>query len=107
MKSFTFALTILCLIGNTNAFSPIAGMKQEVAFSKSALHYTVIQPPDDDNCEIDNSSCEDSVFAQKRKEKAEEKERLRQEMLKRGMKLTDIDRMETVDQVSFFFWLRP
>jgi hypothetical protein len=63
--------------------------------------FLILQPPDDDNCEIDNSNCEESVFAQKRQEKAEERERLRQEMLKKGMKLTDIDRVETVDQVSF------
>ena len=58
-------------------------------------------PPDEDNCEIDNSNCEESVFAQKRAEKAAEKERLRDQYVANGLKLTDIDRMETVDQVRF------
>lgn len=102
MMAFSrISLIILSLIGSTMTFSPSATMKHQHTLSKSALQYTIVEPPDDDNCEIDNSNCEESVFAQKRKEKAEEKERLRNQMLKSGLKLTEIDRMETVDQVGF------
>lgn len=56
------------------------------------------EPPTDDNCEIDGSDCEESVFARKRREKADARAATVERYQSQGMNLREIDLMESVDQ---------
>lgn len=95
LKLYASVLVALFGLHATSAFT--TSVPNRVA---TALHFNVIMPPDDDNCEIDNSNCEESVFARKRAEKKEENEKLRESYIRGGMTVRDIDLVETVDQFS-------
>lgn len=62
------------------------------------LQYNIISPPDDDNCELDNSNCEESYFARKRQERNEKEAQLREAYVANGLDLSVIDMAESVDQ---------
>mmetsp|Transcript_34804 Transcript_34804/g.41607 ORF Transcript_34804/g.41607 Transcript_34804/m.41607 type:complete len:133 (-) Transcript_34804:292-690(-) len=62
------------------------------------LFYNIITPPDDENCEVDSSNCEESVFDRKRREKKEEDVGRRELYAKEGLDLTAIDQMASPDQ---------
>ena len=99
MKSTSiYSLISLLFVGN-EAFSPTI-TNQRTCVS-SSLGVTIIKPPDDDNCELEGSDCEESVFARKKREKKESEQNLRDVFVQNGLNLRDIDRQESVDQVSY------
>ena len=67
--------------------------------SKTALRSVVFEPPPEDNCELDGTNCEESIFDRKRREKAEADDAIKERyMNERGIELSDIDLMESMDQ---------
>eukprot|EP00588_Corethron_pennatum_P018219 CAMPEP_0194303836 /NCGR_PEP_ID=MMETSP0171-20130528/1647_1 /TAXON_ID=218684 /ORGANISM="Corethron pennatum, Strain L29A3" /LENGTH=99 /DNA_ID=CAMNT_0039054879 /DNA_START=179 /DNA_END=478 /DNA_ORIENTATION=- len=64
------------------------------------LFYNVITPPDDEDCEIDGSDCEESVFDRKKREKKQEDVDRRKLYAKEGLDLTEIDQMVSPDQFT-------
>mmetsp|Transcript_15896 Transcript_15896/g.23247 ORF Transcript_15896/g.23247 Transcript_15896/m.23247 type:complete len:120 (-) Transcript_15896:155-514(-) len=86
----------LFLVSGTAAFSP--AIHQKTFVSTTNLGAVIFAPPDDDNCELEGSDCEESVFARKKREKGESETKLREAYVANGLKLSDIDRVETVDQ---------
>ena len=69
------------------------------------LHYNIITPPDDDNCEVDNSNCEESVFDRKKREKLEKDQERRALYAKEGLDLDEIEKGNTsqlseIDQMA-------
>ena len=64
------------------------------------LRFDIIAPPDEDNCELDGSDCEESVFARKKRERQAGETKLREKYTEAGLKLSDIDRMETPDMYN-------
>lgn len=107
MKSVILYLIAASAIGGATAFSPIGTQQQNRFVYKSVLRYNIITPPDDDNCEIDNSNCEESVFARKKREKNDENEKMRKIYAENGLNLRDIDLQESIDQVSSRWQLTP
>jgi hypothetical protein len=64
----------------------------------STSRYAItFEPPADDNCEIDGD-CEESIWARKKKEKAEANAATMEKYQQRGIQLTEVDLMESVDQ---------
>eukprot|EP00592_Proboscia_alata_P011237 CAMPEP_0194367480 /NCGR_PEP_ID=MMETSP0174-20130528/15572_1 /TAXON_ID=216777 /ORGANISM="Proboscia alata, Strain PI-D3" /LENGTH=103 /DNA_ID=CAMNT_0039143261 /DNA_START=187 /DNA_END=498 /DNA_ORIENTATION=- len=65
------------------------------------LFFNIIAPPDDENCELESSNCEESVFDRKKREK-KEKDAGRQELyaedVKAGLDLSSIDQIGSADQ---------
>ena len=55
-------------------------------------------PPDDEDCAIDSSNCEESVFESKRREKKESDVELRELYAKEGLSLSAIDQATSHDQ---------
>ena len=64
----------------------------------TALRSIIIEPPPGDDCNVDGSDCEESIFDRKRREKAEAENATRERYQKRGIELTDVDLMESPDQ---------
>jgi hypothetical protein len=65
------------------------------------LHYTIVSPPDNDNCELgddNDSNCEESYFARKRQEKKDKDLELRNTYIANGLDVDSIDLAESVDQ---------
>lgn len=89
-----FVLLFLAVIGlsvnNTIAFCP--SVRPDIA---TALRSLIIEPPADDDCQIDAANCEESIFDRKRREKAEAENALKQ---KYGVELSDVDFMDSPDQ---------
>ena len=112
---------LLCLVGalivglfarTSTAFSPISAHRNHGYLplptmdatinnsrSKTALRSVVFEPPPEDNCELDGTNCEESIFDRKRREKAEADDAIKERyMNERGIELSDIDLMESMDQ---------
>ena len=75
------------------------------ARTTSQLYYNIITPPDDDNCDVDGSDCEESVFDRKKREQREKDQGRRELYAKKGLDLDEmtktlsaIDQMATPDQ---------
>jgi len=80
-------------------------MSQAVAFmsvthprTTTFLRAMTFEPPADDDCTLDGSDCEESIFDRKRREKKESDVELRELYAKEGLDLTAIDRMASPDQ---------
>lgn len=103
MKNFAFLL--LCFgLPTAIAFSSRATchLNQPVArqVERTSLKYGIVEPPPDDDCEVDGD-CEESVFDRKKREKKEADGIFRQKYATdHGLQLTEVDMMETIDQYS-------
>ena len=93
-QSLTYITLLAFTIATALAFAP----QPSIPTTSTVLNFNIVMPPDEDNCELDNSNCEESVFARKRREKQEENEKLHESYKRGGMTLRDIDVAETVDQ---------
>ena len=93
-QSLTYITLLAFTIATTLAFAP----QPSIPTTSTVLNFNIVMPPDEDNWELDNSNCEESVFARKRREKQEENEKLHESYKRGGMTLRDIDVVETVDQ---------
>ena len=73
MKPLKFVLQFLAVIGlsvnKSIAFCP--SVRPDI--TTTALRSIIIEPPADDDCQIDAANCEESIFDRKRREKAEAK----------------------------------
>ena len=58
----------------------------------------IFEPPVEDNCELDGSDCEESVFEQKRRERLEANNALVDRARMQGIELNEVDFQESVDQ---------
>jgi hypothetical protein len=94
-----FVLQFLAVIG--------LSVNKSIAFCPSvrppdittALRSIIIEPPADDDCQIDAATCEESIFERKRREKAETKNVLQQKYRnEHGVELNDVDFMDSPDQ---------
>ncbi|KAL7523643.1 hypothetical protein ACHAXR_000264 [Thalassiosira sp. AJA248-18] len=93
----------LLLSSSTMAFSPTIPSPTTHSLTTTTTPTTlfsiVFEPPPDDNCEVDGSDCEESIFDRKRREKGEAddaiKARYRNEY---GVELSDVDMQESIDQ---------
>mmetsp|Transcript_11867 Transcript_11867/g.13195 ORF Transcript_11867/g.13195 Transcript_11867/m.13195 type:complete len:127 (+) Transcript_11867:195-575(+) len=104
MQSFlTATVLLLSLFGqqvsafSSNPHQPMMTTKT-TSTRTTQLFYNIIAPPDDENCEIDSSNCEESVFDIKRRERKQEDAERRELYAKAGIDLTSIDRMTSHDQ---------
>eukprot|EP00571_Detonula_confervacea_P015176 CAMPEP_0172297248 /NCGR_PEP_ID=MMETSP1058-20130122/344_1 /TAXON_ID=83371 /ORGANISM="Detonula confervacea, Strain CCMP 353" /LENGTH=132 /DNA_ID=CAMNT_0013006377 /DNA_START=69 /DNA_END=467 /DNA_ORIENTATION=+ len=91
---------LLASSSSTEAFSPIiAAAHTTRCSSNTALSSITFEPPPEENCELDSSDCEESIFDRKKRERGEAdqsiKDRYRTE---HGIELNDADLVETVDQ---------
>ena len=96
------AAVVLTITGTNNnvvAFSPNP-IPSTTSRPSTRLRFDIIAPPDEDNCELDGSDCEESVFARKKRERQEGETKLREKYTEAGLKLSDIDRMETPDMYN-------
>ena len=98
---------LLCTVGiilgllspSSLAFSPNINIHKTFAKnSPTSLNSIVFEPPPEDNCELDGSNCEESVFEQKRREKAEAREALNERARLQGIQLSEVDFQSSVDQ---------
>lgn len=96
-------LSSLCISTPTpgvSAFSPAVPINSSPKASQTHLKYTVVGPPPDEDCDIDGSDCEESIFDRKRREKAEAETAIREKYVEGGLDLNEIDMMETPDMYS-------
>ena len=98
LHQLKFVLQSLAVIGlsvnNTIAFSP--SVRPDIT---TALRSRIIEPPADDDCQIDSANCEESIFDRKRREKAEAENALKQRYRNEyGVELNDIDLIDSPDQ---------
>lgn len=98
LHQLKFVLHFLAVIGlsvnNTIAFCP--SVRPDIA---TALRSIIIEPPADDDCQIDAANCEESIFDRKRREKAEAENALKQRYRnEHGVELSDVDFMDSPDQ---------
>ena len=91
------AMPVACFLPTSS--SPSVVFQQIIHDVKtSTSHYAItFEPPVDDNCEIDGD-CEESIFDRKRREKAEANAATMEKYQQRGIQLTEVDLMQTVDQ---------
>ena len=81
------------------AFSPIAATHPiTVATTTTSLRSIMYEPPAEENCELDSSDCEESIFDRKKREKAEANDAIKERYHARGIELNDVDLQESVDQ---------
>ena len=96
------------MAANSIAFSPSPGASSSSHVvgllpsggtgTGTALRSIIIEPPPEEDCGVDGSDCEESIFDRKRREKAEAENATRERYQKRGIELTDVDLMESPDQ---------
>eukprot|EP01083_Nonionella_stella_P208202 755749_1 len=95
------------LIPSSIAFSPVINHISHQATtsttfinkSTTSLNMSIIfEPPVEDNCELDSSNCEESVFQEKRRERLEANNALVDRARMQGIELNEIDFQESVDQ---------
>jgi hypothetical protein len=98
---------VMLMHSNIRPMTPItATTKTMTTITTTMLHYTIVSPPDNDNCELgdnNDSNCEESFFARKRQEKKDKDLELRNtyNIAKNGLDVVDsmmIDLAESVDQ---------
>lgn len=94
---FIAGVVLVLLPGSSTAFSPIAAVRTH-ASTTTSLRSITFDPPDDDNCEVDGTDCEESVFDQKRREQREHDDDVKQRYRAQGIELSDVDLYESVDQ---------
>lgn len=100
-----------CIIGavalaqSASAFSPSSAHRNHCHLisrttkTTGPLYSITFEPPEEDNCEVDGSNCEESVFAQKRRERMEHDQAIKDRYQReRGITLTDVDLYNSVDQ---------
>ena len=100
MKIFAFLLLLgpSLLAAPSAAFSP-ATARRSTAASSTSLRSIIFEPPVEENCEVDGSDCEESIFAIKRRERAAADDAIRERYrVERGIELTKVDLMESIDQ---------
>lgn len=97
-NSLALLLCALVVAKPAHSFSPAASISSASA-TPTALHSMIFEPPPADNCELDGSDCEESVFDRKRRERNQADdaivERYRNE---HGVELRAVDLMESIDQ---------
>jgi len=94
------------LIPTSIAFSPvinhISHQTKTTTFinikTSTSLNSIIFEPPVEDNCELDGSDCEESVFEQKRRERLEANNALVDRARMQGIELNEVDFQESVDQ---------
>eukprot|EP00584_Thalassiosira_punctigera_P013922 CAMPEP_0172555430 /NCGR_PEP_ID=MMETSP1067-20121228/58415_1 /TAXON_ID=265564 ORGANISM="Thalassiosira punctigera, Strain Tpunct2005C2" /NCGR_SAMPLE_ID=MMETSP1067 /ASSEMBLY_ACC=CAM_ASM_000444 /LENGTH=126 /DNA_ID=CAMNT_0013343951 /DNA_START=61 /DNA_END=441 /DNA_ORIENTATION=+ len=99
-SSLLFVAVVGLLLTLTVAFAPTRTHHQSVgAESRSALYSIIFEPPVEENCELDGSNCEESIFDRKKREKSEANQAIMNRyQMEHGVELTDIDLMESIDQ---------
>jgi len=97
--------SVYLLIPTSIAFSPIIdhiSHQTTTTFINSktstSLNSIIFEPPVEDNCELDGSDCEESVFEQKRRERLEANNALVDRARMQGIELNEVDFQESVDQ---------
>lgn len=104
MNRLSSLLCAAAIIGVSMAFSPIANTHHRNApssiinKSSTSLNSIIFEPPPDDNCEVDGSDCEESVFDRKRREKMDADSALTERAVQHGYSLSDVDFQESIDQ---------
>mmetsp|Transcript_20442 Transcript_20442/g.33651 ORF Transcript_20442/g.33651 Transcript_20442/m.33651 type:complete len:119 (+) Transcript_20442:66-422(+) len=95
MTKLTLIIASIAALSSTTAFVTTA---PPAISSISSLKALTFEPPPEDNCELDGSGCEDSVFAQKRREKMEARDATKDRYRAMGVALSDADFATSVDQ---------
>ena len=99
---------IAALVTSTSAFSPISAHRNHghtttspsgsSGSSPTSLYSITFEPPPEDNCEVDGTNCEESVFERKRRERTEADNAIKDRYAQQGIQLSDVDLYESVDQ---------
>ena len=82
---------------STTAFVPASPVISTIS-SSTSLRSIIFEPPPEDNCELDGTECEDSVFAQKRQERQDQMQATKDRYRLQGVALSDADFVDSVDQ---------
>mmetsp|Transcript_5431 Transcript_5431/g.9886 ORF Transcript_5431/g.9886 Transcript_5431/m.9886 type:complete len:127 (+) Transcript_5431:121-501(+) len=85
----------------SSAFAPTQTSHRSSIAITGPLHSITFEPPPEDNCELDGTNCEESIFDRKKRERTEADnaivDRYRME---RGIEISEADLYESVDQYS-------
>jgi hypothetical protein len=104
MNSIASLFSITLIVTSVAGFAPMIShpnaMNHRIPTYRSPTSHNAImfEPPAEENCELDGSDCEESVFARKRREKSEANAATVERYQRQGIALTEVDLMETVDQ---------
>mmetsp|Transcript_27791 Transcript_27791/g.39772 ORF Transcript_27791/g.39772 Transcript_27791/m.39772 type:complete len:120 (+) Transcript_27791:200-559(+) len=96
MTKLTLIIASLAVLSSSTAF--VTTTPTISSISTTSLHALTFEPPPEDNCEIDGSDCEESIFAQKRREKMEATQATKNRYRAMGVELSDADFATSVDQ---------
>mmetsp|Transcript_9711 Transcript_9711/g.14693 ORF Transcript_9711/g.14693 Transcript_9711/m.14693 type:complete len:124 (-) Transcript_9711:200-571(-) len=94
LSTVVIIVSLLLSSSTTTAFSPSA----TAARRATSLHSIVFEPPAEENCEVDSSNCEESIFDRKRREKGEAEDAIKDRYRMQGIELTSVDLMDSMDQ---------
>ncbi|KAL7441004.1 hypothetical protein ACHAXM_007701 [Skeletonema potamos] len=93
-SKLTLLIASIVALSSTTAFVTTTAP----SISTTSLHAIMFEPPQEDNCEVDGSDCEDSIFARKRREKMEAHQATKDRYRAMGVTLSDVDFVDSVDQ---------
>jgi hypothetical protein len=94
-SKLTLLITSIVAVSSTTAFVTTTA---PTTISTTSLHAIIFGPPSEENCEVDGSDCEESIFARKRREKVEAHQATKDRYRAMGVTLSDVDFAESVDQ---------
>lgn len=97
-KVLFLVASIAALFAATTAFAPTAPTTISSISTTTSLRSIIFEPPPEDNCELDGSDCEDSVFARKRQERNENQQATKDRYRAMGVALSEADFVQSVDQ---------
>lgn len=96
---FSSKLLFLSALPSTKAFLPTP--TKASIMSATSLRSITFEPLPDDNCELDGSDCEESVFERKRKEKMNANQSTKERYAAMGVQLSDADLIDSnIDQYA-------
>ena len=96
MTKLTFIIASIAALSSTTTAFVTTAPRAISSISTTSLKALTFEPPPEDNCELDGSDCEESVFAQKRREKMEARDATKDRYM--GVELSDADFATSVDQ---------
>jgi len=96
MTKLTLLIASIAALSSTTAFVTTAPTISSI--STTTLHALTFEPPEEENCELDGSDCEESIFAQKRRERMEAAQATKDRYRAMGVTLSDADFATSIDQ---------
>ena len=98
MTKLTLIIASFAALSSTTTAFVTTAPRVISSISSTSRKALTFEPPPEDNCELDGSDCEESVFAQKRREKMEARDATKDRYRAMGVELSDADFGTSVDQ---------